>query len=196
MALAQLDVYNITLTKLGQDRASSTSEDVEQVRVLNALWAEAVDWTLADHPWKFAILRAELAADVTPPAWGWSRAFSLPEPCLRLVQVGDTWAWYYEQAFEAFQLEGGKVLTDEGAPLRVRYVQRISTVGLWPVMFADAVAMRLAYRAAIKLTNSNAREQSCAADYDVAIRKAKRQSAIERPPNNVSQSDWLDARGG
>jgi hypothetical protein len=195
MALAQLDVFNIALTKLGQDRAASTSEDVEQVRVLNTLWAETVDWVLADHPWKFAIVRAELAALGTVPAWGWARQFQLPEPCMRLVQVGDSWAWYYAKDIDTFELEGGKIMTDEAAPLRVRYVERVSNVGLWPVMFADAVAMRMAYRGALKLTNSNAREQSCAADYDMAIRKAKRQSAIERPPRNVSQSDWLDVRG-
>jgi len=195
MALAQLDVYQLALTKLGQDRALSTSEDIEQVRALNAVYAGVVDWVLADHPWKFAITRAELAADVAAPAWGWARQFTLPEPCLRLVQVGDTWAWYYGKEFTAFELEGGKILTSEEAPLRVRYVQRVSNVGLWPVMFAEAVAMRLAFRCALKLTNSNAREESCIADYTLAVRTAKRQSAIERPPNLVNASDWLDARG-
>lgn len=196
MALSQLDVYNITLTKLGQDRAASVSEDVEQVRVLNSIWAATVDYVLADHPWKFAIIRAELPVLVGAPEWGWERHFALPEPCLRLVQVGDSWAWFYEKALDVFELEGGRILTSEAAPLRVRYVQRVSNVGLWPTMFADAVAMRLAYRSAVKLTNSNAREKSCAADYEMAVRTAKRQSAIERPPRNVSQSDWLESRGG
>jgi hypothetical protein len=92
VALSQLDVYQIALTKLGQDRAASTSEDVEQVRVLNALWVAVVDWCLADHPWKFAIKRAELAALVTVPTFGWSVEYAIPEPALRMVQVGEEWA--------------------------------------------------------------------------------------------------------
>lgn len=190
----QVQVINLALTKLGQDRAISMNDDTEAVRVMRSLWDITVDCVLAAYPWKFAILRTELAALAAAPAYGWSLQYALPESCLRLVQVGDEWA-FYTQAPATFELEGGRILTNQGAPLRVRYVQRLANVGLWPALFARTVAMQLAADAAEKLTGSNAKFESAMAALEIAVNEAKRQNAIERPPQRLPDGDWLAARG-
>jgi hypothetical protein len=194
MALSQVQVVNLALTKLGQDRVTSISDDVEQARVMRSLWDMTRDAVLASYPWKFAIVSAELPALAdAPTASDWTLQYELPETCLRLVQVGNSSA-FYSRSTETFSLQGGLILTDEPAPLRVRYVSRVESVGLWPVLFGRAVAMQLACDAAEKLTNSSAKYENCLQAFVIAIREARRQNAIERPPQGVDDSDWLSAR--
>jgi hypothetical protein len=194
MALSQVQIVNLALTKLGQDRVIAITDDNEAARVMRSLWDITRDTLLAGFPWKFAIKRASLPALVEAPAGSdWSLQYALPEECLRLVQVGES-VNFYSTTFETFALEGGVILTNEPAPLFVRYVQRVENTGLWPVLFGQSMAMRLALDACEKLTTSNSKQQAAAMAYEVAIREAKRQSAIERPPQRQAESDWLASR--
>lgn len=194
MALSQVQIVNLALTTLGQDRVTDISDDVEVARVMRSLWDFTRDAVLAAYPWKFAIVSADLPAlSTAPTASDWSRQYELPESCLRLVQVGT--AAFYTRSSEVFALQGGLILTDEAAPLRVRYVSRVDAVGLWPVLFGRTVAMQLACDACEKLTNSSAKFENCMRAFAMSVREARRQNAIERPPQGVDGSDWLSARG-
>lgn len=196
MALSQVQIVNVALTDIGQDRVISINDDNEAARVMRAIWDMTRDSLLAAHPWKFAIKRATLPALADAPlGTTWVRQFALPEECLRLVQVGETATWYYSPTYETFALEGGAILTNEGAPLFVRYVQRVENTGLWPVLFGQAMAKALGMGAVEKLTNSSAKKQAAMVGYDQAIREARRQSAIERPPQQQASSDWIASRG-
>lgn len=194
MALSQTEIVNLALTRLGQDRVISISDDVEAARVMRSLWDFTRDAVLAGYPWKFAIKRTSLPALATAPAYGWARQFTVPEECLRLVQVGDDYV-FYTGMLETFQLEGGVIMTDEAAPLRLRYVERVTNVGLWPVLFGRVVAMQLAIDACEKLTTSSAKQGVLNEAYALAVAQARKQSAIERPPQRADNSDWLNARG-
>lgn len=199
MATSQVQVVNLALTKLGQDRVISISDDVEAARVIRSLWDLTVDVALADYPWKFATLRTTLPALADAPPFGWSLQYLLPDSCLRLIQVSDDWV-FYTQDTPFFALEGGAdggqyILTNEAAPLQVRYVQRVTNVGLWPPLFARSVAMMLAADASEKLTQSTTKGEKAVEEYALTIKKAMRQSAIELPPAQLPESSWLAARG-
>lgn len=194
MAFSEVSIVNLALTLLGQDRVISVSDDVESARVMRSLWDGTRDMVMAAHPWKFAIKRTALPALAAAPAFGWSLEYALPEECLRLVQVGDDWT-FYESTAAWFALEGGSILTDQPAPLRVRYVRRITNTGLWPPLFCRVVSLQLALDACEKLTNSTAKLERLGVGYTSAVREAKRQNAIERPPLRADRSDWLAARG-
>ena len=194
MALSQTEIVNLALTRLGQDRVISIIDDVEAARVMRSLWDFTRDTVLAGYPWKFAIKRTSLPALADAPAYGWARQFTVPEECLRLVQVGDDYVFYTGMR-ETFQLEGGVIMTDEAAPLQLRYVQRVTNVGLWPVLFGRVVAMQLAIDACEKLTSSSAKQGVLNEAYALAVAQARKQSAIERPPQRADNSDWLNARG-
>lgn len=191
---SQTDVVNLTLTKLGQDRVININDDTEPARVIRANWDLALDYLLSSHPWKFAIVRAELAALAAPPLNTWSLQYRLPEDCLKLVQVSTDWI-FYSTDVPTFELEGGMILTDEGAPLPVRYVTRITNTGLWPPQFARTMAMQLAADCCEKLTGSNTKGEKALVELERTIITAKRMSAIERPPQRPNESSWLRARG-
>ena len=194
MALSQTEIVNLALTRLGQDRVISINDDVEAARVMRSLWDFTRDAVLASYPWKFANKRTSLPALAAAPDYGWARQFTVPEECMRLVQVGDDYV-FYTGLLETFQLEGGVIMTDEAAPLRLRYVERVTNVGLWPVLFGRVVALQLAIDACEKLTTSSAKQGALNEAYALAVAQARKQSAIERPPQRVDHSDWLNARG-
>jgi len=195
MALSQVQIVNLALTKLGQDRVVAITDDTEAARVMRSMWDMTLDTTLASFPWKFAIKRVELAALADAPlGTEWTLQYALPDECLRLVQVGEDWA-FYSPTVQSFALEGGVILTNEAAPLFVRYVQRITNVGLWPPLFGRVMAMQLAADASEKLTTSNSKFEAAMVALEVAVKEARRQNAIERPPVTLADSDWLAARG-
>lgn len=191
---SQTEVVNLALTKLGQDRVINIDDDTEPGRVMRALWSMALDSLLSAHPWKFAIVRAELAALADAPLNQWSLQYQLPEACLKLVQVSSDWVFYVMDV-QTFELEGGRILTDEAAPLPVRYVQRSPTVGTWPALFARTMAMQLAADACEKLTGSNTKAERALVELDQTIKLAKQMNAIERPPQRRPETSWLRARG-
>lgn len=200
MSASQISVYNLALTKLGQDRVSSASENVESARVISSLWDLARDAVLARHPWRFAIVRDSLPAISTAPAFGFSSAYVLPEKCLRLVQVSESWVFYAAET-EFYTIESAPdgsgyraILTDEGAPLSVRYVTRVENVGLWPALFCRAMAMQLALDAREKIA-PNVNAQDIGAEYELSVRQAKQQNGIEMPPTRPIESTWLSSRG-
>lgn len=196
MAQSAPGIFNLALTELGQDGCTSIDDDIERVRVLRRNWEFVRDAVLAEHPWKFAIKRAELAALASEPLFGWSLQYALPEACLKVVQVGDEWAFYSaDNELETFAMEGGRVLTDIEAPLQIRYVERKENVGEWPVLFGQAVAYKLASVCAKKITGSNTEAERVMGLYQLHVRTAKRHSAIERPPQHLRDGSWLDARG-
>lgn len=108
--------------------------------------------------------------------------------------MGEAWS-FYEPDLEVFNVEGGKILTNESSPLFIRYVQRVTNTGLYPAQFARVVAMQLAMDACEKITNSSAKLQQIEQAYAMAVLQAKRQNAIERPPQRLVDSDWIAARG-
>lgn len=191
----QVEIYNLALTRLGHDRLISPSDAVEAAYVLESIWPMTRDSVLASYPWRFAIKRTSLAALATAPVGTeWTLQYTLPDECLRIVQVGEAWS-FYEPDLEIFNVEGGKILTNESAPLFIRYVQRVTNTGLYPAQFARVVAMQLAMDACEKITNSSAKLQQIEQAYGMAVLQAKRQNAIERPPQRLVDSDWIAARG-
>ncbi len=194
---SSVQICNLALTKLGAARITSLQDNTKQARALNAIFEQVRDAELAAHPWSFAIKRAEIPASSTAPAFGWAYAYPLPSDYIKLVQVGDTFAFYDSGDDGAlFDVEGGAVVTDEGSPLQIRYVYRVTNSGLFPALFDQSFACRLAAEVAEELTQNLSKRQQAWEERTQAIREAKRANMIERPPQRVGDLSWVRALTG
>lgn len=187
---SQVDICNQALTKVGAARITSLSDGSKQANALNAIYDVKRDVELAAHPWTFAMTRAQLPASATAPLFGWARSFQLPAQFLRMVEVGEDWVFYEGPTGPLFAIEGGAILTDEAAPLNVRYVQRITNAGQYPPLFVEALACRLAAEVCEPLTQSLSKREQAWREYKEAIREARRSNAIVLPPQKPPPSSW------
>ena len=150
------------------------------------------DELLAEHPWNFAIRRAELAASVTVPQ-DWQRAFELPGDLIRWLPWAET-----QCDWRRCEREGAFLLSDADAPLPIRYIARIEDPSLWSPGFTAAIAAKLAMEIAPTVTGSDGIDTKMANRLLDAIARGKRQDGMEtgdRRRAGQASSSWLAARG-
>lgn len=196
---SDVDLVNRALTKIGAQRITSLSDDIEAARTAASLFDIVRDAELRARNWNFAMARASLAALLTTPAWGFDLEYQLPSDCLRVVQVdeylhGNSLTNYREVSEAAYQIEGRKILTNLAAPLPIRYVSRVTDTGTWDSAFAEAFACRLAAEMAERLTASLPKRDAAWSEYMRAVKEAARGDSIENPPEPLPDNSWITAR--
>ena len=190
---SQTRIVNRALALLGSaQRVSSITEPSGAAVTALALFDDARDATLAEHPWNFAIRRSSLAANVTAPAFGYAYSFALPGDCLRWLP----WAAQSDD-FRRCEQEGGALLADTPGPLNIRYIARIEDVALWSAGFTEAVAWKLAAEMAEPITADAGVGNKMLQGWDTALRKAKRSDAMatgDRARDLSATSNWIGTR--
>jgi len=187
---------NYALSKLGEEPVLLLTDDTKPARLLNRIFDQVRDAELRRSRWKFSLMRAQLVALVDAPNWGFSKQYPLPSDFLGLVQVNDFYVRPMSKQRAPWALEGGLLLTDLPAPLKIRYVARITNTGLFDPLFVEALACKLAMEAAETLTQSETKRARAADEYKFALSEAQRQDAIETTPDEMPWGSWLDAREG
>jgi hypothetical protein len=193
---SQVEICNNALTKLGSQRITSMADNTRNAQTLSAIWDLKRDAELASQPWTFAIKRARLASSTTAPVFGWAYSYPLPSDYLALVQVGEDYTFYNSDAGALFDVEGGAILTNQSAPLDIRYVSRVTNTGLYPALFSEALACRLAAEGCEAITQNLSKRQAAWDERKQALREARRVNAIEQPPKRPPDSGWVQAMTG
>lgn len=191
---SKVSIANRALTKLGADRILLLTDETQQARVMNSMFDDVRDAEIRRHHWKFAIRRAQLTALVDVPLWGYAYQYPLPADFLALVQVNDVYVRSLKKGTAPWSVEGGNILTDLVAPLKMRYVARIDNPGTYDPLFVEALACKLAWEAAEALTQSSSKKQAVQEEYQFAMAEAKRLDAMENPPDELPWGSWLDSR--
>jgi len=196
---SDVEICNLALTKLGQQRILTMLDNVKAARSLNAIYAMERDSELRAHHWSFALARATLAALTAVPTFGYNHAFQLPSDFLRLIQAGDfspggNRVIGVVSDGSDYRIEGPAILTDIPAPLHIRYMRKITDPTLFDPCFVKAFACRLAMELAEDLTQVANKRQLAAAEYKQAIIDAIRANAIELPPDPLPDGSWALSR--
>lgn len=196
---SQVQIANRALTKVGEARILSLSDDLEAARAISSVWDVLRDAEFRIRNWNFTITRASLPALAATPDWGYAYQYQLPSDCIRVVQVdeyfpGPSMSDYRNSSEAQYQIERGKILTDLGAPLKIRYIARVEDTGLWDALFVEVFACRLAVEIAERLTQSGTKRDFAWKEYNEAVRVAVRSDAVENPPEPLPDDSWLLSR--
>lgn len=196
---SQVELANRALTKVGAARILSLTDDLESARTINAVWDSLRDAELRKRNWNFAIQRDSLAALASAPDWGFSYQYQLPADCLRVIQAGEYFPGvsltdYRGVSESMWKVEGGRILTDLGAPLAIRYISRVTDCQTWDALFAEYFACRLAVELCERLTQSNTKKEMLIGEAKMALREASGSGAIENPPEPIQDTAWTVAR--
>lgn len=189
-ASSVVQICNNALQKLGATRITAIDEDSRNARACNATYEGTKQAELRAHVWNFAIKRAELAADSEAPAWGRANAFTLPSDFLRLLPP------YPEDNLNStdWQIEGKKILTDDDAPIYIRYIYNVTDPNEMDALFLDMLSIKLAYDICEEITQSNTKKASLLEDYKDALSEARRINAIENISAKPPEDEWITVR--
>jgi hypothetical protein len=185
-----VDVCNRALQKLGADRIISLTQDSVSARACNLAYEPVRDAELRLHPWNFAISRAQLAADATAPEYGYDYSYTLPSDCLRVLTNDPNEAAYPTD----WKIEGRKILTNDAAPLQIRYITRITDTTKYDALFNEMLSCKLAMEMCEELTQSNSKRQLAAEEYKQTTREARKMNAFENIPAEQATDSWLTTR--
>ena len=191
-ALSITDIANMALDYLDEAPLTSIDDGTSVAR-----WMKRNFWPMAwglmrKHPWNFAITRAALAEDAVPPLFGWSHAYSLPADCLRVLPpTADS---SEDGTPVPYKVEGQDILTDQPAPMQLRYIRRIDNTGLFDNQFCDALAAALAQKAAHFITGKQSYAQTLAQVFAGLMSAAQLIDALAGTAEAPVDDDWLNAR--
>lgn len=200
---SSVEIANRALTKLGEARILSLSDDTKAARTINSMFDIVRDAELRRNNWNFAVKRDALAASSTDPAWGFDNAFPLPADFLRLLDIDGAWravglvdySAYDNGIFRIENVGGSKcIVTDLAAPLSIRYTAKVTDPALMDSAFVEAFACRLAMEACETLTQSNAKRQLAMQEYIDSINSAIAANAVENPPSALADDSWIMSR--
>lgn len=201
MVSSKVDVCNLALSLLNVAPISSIDNPETDTEELCALWYDQTrKEALRRHSWNFAIKRKVLAANNEAPAFGYSKAFNLPDDYIRLIQVTET-DGYLDSPLAAtrYAVEDGKLLIGQyadssGSSLRLVYVSDFKTVAQMDASFIDYLAVLLAQKIAYQVTQSNTTIERCDALMEKAESRARSMDGQENPPRRVERSRARNAR--
>jgi hypothetical protein len=196
MASSEVQIANRALTKLGDKRILSLTQDDPAGRVMNSIYAPVRDAELRRARWKFALKRDQLTADVAAPLWGQTYQYQLPTDYLAMVQVGEFYVRPSSKERGPWQIEGRKLLTDMPPQLSVRYIYKCEDTSLFDPLFVECLACKMAYEACEALTQSNTKKADALTAYKFAMDEAMRADALEIPPEEYPWGSWLESREG
>jgi hypothetical protein len=192
MATSEVSICNLALQKLGAARIVSMSENSRNAKTVNACYEALRDTELRKYLWNFAKRRASLAASSTAPAFTFAHAFPVPADSLRVIKpVRLGLDWTIEQH------DGGvAILTNDGAPLQIRYLARVTNPALFDPSFVEMLACKIAWHCCEDITQSNTKKAALTEEYNVHRADARRTNAFELPSLEEPEDSWLAARQG
>lgn len=191
---SQTSMCNGALVHLGESgRIGSINDGSPLAKTFLAVWDQARDEVLVDHPWNFAVKREALAAsaDFVPQGSQYATAYELPRDCLRWLP----WRQGHPDYFSGEQ-EGNFILSNADAPI-ARYIGQVENVLNWSVGFRTAMTAKLAAKTAKAITGQSRMVDKMEALYETELSKGKRQDGAatgERSRQLSAQSSWLGAR--
>ena len=190
MAISEVAIANLALQKLGAARIVSLTEDSRNARTINSCYEFMRDRELRANAWNFAIKRASLAASSTAPTFDFDRAFPVPADFLRLLPPPILYLdWTIEN-----HLGSPAILTNDTAPLEIRYIARITDPTKFDTIFIDMLACKIAWHCCEEITQSNTKKAEIQKEYTDSKNDAKKINAFEKIEEPGPEDPWVAAR--
>ena len=197
----QIQIANRGLQILGYQPISSIQENSRGARAMNRAYQPVLLSELRQNIWRFAVKRIQLAAATTQPIFGPANYYPLPGDFIMLAPQDtntDTIGFSGSSAPRDWQIEnfgnGIAIISDDQAPIDVRYISSALTESMFDVSFAEAFAASLAMETCEELTQSNTKIATCERFYDKAIQQARKRNSFEVHPAQQPTDSYIRAR--
>lgn len=189
-------IVNVALRRIGVTRVASLENDTQnEARVARDIYDEKRRALLNLHNWKFATKRAQLTAEVTAPAFGWTFMHEVPDDFIRLISVSST---EDDNGAAPYKLEAvtghDRVILANFDPAYLRYVFDLQDANTFSPAFRDLLAYAITPDLAAGLNRSISKEQFNDQRYKSLLGRARAIDGMEDFPDRMQEGDWIGVR--
>ena len=190
-----VEICNSALNSLGAANITALTEDSRNARLCNQRYEPIRDAIFRTHYWNCLIKRVELAADSDAPAYEYTKQYTLPSDCIRIMQIGGfhNGSSSMLDNGQTFKVEGRKIVTDE-PEIFLTYLAKITDPQQYDTLLIETIAARLAAELCYAVTQSNSLAQQLEAIYQSKLREARFVDATEGTPYDVDASTFINSR--
>lgn len=184
---SKVGICNIGLIALGEDPIASLDDNRKAAILCKGRYDQIRRALLRSHPWNFAKRYARLAANTTPPLFGYANAYALPSDALRVLLLPDNELAKYE-------VVGRDLYTDEGAPLNVVYIADVEDPHAMDSQFVDVLGLTIGGELGEAITQSPQKAVKCFGLATAKLSEGRLSVAQENSPVEYGGDVWLSAR--
>lgn len=190
---SRVDVYNQVRTLLREAKViASILDDNKLVDLLNTHWDVCRDALLRQDYWTFARRRALLSADATAPEFGWTYRYLRLPTDMRLIGFTDQGS--QKLITIPHELEGRYILTDQSAPLKVKYITSDASVSEYDPLFVQLLSIDLGMRVAGSLTGKVTHIEILSQMRQGASEMASRINSLEQEDDYAEPDQLTESR--
>lgn len=184
----ETSIANAALILLGEHRIDSLNEGGKTANLIAEQFVELRDQLLRYVPWGFATQRASLAADAERPAWGFGFSYTLPNNCLRLIEVDS-------EIRQPYRVEGRSVVTDIHPPLKIVYTAEVEDITKMDVLYRETLAAYIASELAEAITGSSEKMRQVYGIFRSRLEQAQAANGQEHSTRVAEHSEHIVSRG-
>ena len=178
MSRSIVDICNVGLGMVGEQRIDSLAEDSTNARLCNTFYNSVVDEVLCMHDWGCGKHTKVVTADATYDAddydYGYAYRYPLPANpyCLHIRKYNDGETEYDKQ---------GRFLYSDNDGCELIYTKRITDTNEFDSLLADAISVHLAIKLSFPLMQDKTiRDELIEYLYKVVLLTAKQGDASEK----------------
>lgn len=191
-SISKTDICNIALDLLRAEPISDIGDDDPNAQLCSRQFPNALDELLELHNWNFATRRTALPMMSEAPSHGWSYQYLKPGDCLRVLPLRKNDA--FNGDLIPYIVEDDKILTNETAPLKLRYIYRNEAFGRWQQTAVTALGYLLASKIAHGLTGKNSSVEMAVGLFDNQFAVAKRLDGMQGTAEEAFHDDVISVR--
>ncbi len=172
----KIQIISNAMVLIGANPISSLSEGTEGL-VGTALYEASYEDILANHSWRFATKKVQLARLTESPLNEFSYQYQLPTDNITVEK---------EQNLTDYEIYGDKLYSNS-PEVFIDYRYRVDET-LLPSYFVKTLEFFLAAQFAIPITDNSQRAQTMEGLYERSLRRAKFTDSSSRPQNAIQDS--------
>jgi hypothetical protein len=182
---SEVDICNLALNEIGESQIIDLTEASKAARLCNLVYSDTRDAVLREHPWNFAIKRAELARLTTDPIFDFDAQFQLPSDCLRVIRTDDD--------LDPYRIEGERLLSVNDS-VKIEYISRVEDTTKFDPLFVETLSVRIGAKLAYNLSDNNTLTQLLEQKYRDRVKQARSMDGQEGIPRSTDADLWINSR--
>lgn len=193
----QLALYNQALRLVGETQLTSLTQSRPERYALDAVWNEdPIKQMLEEAQWTFATRTLEWNYDSSVTTdYGFQYAFTKPSNYVRSVAICSD--EFFSEPLVNFSDENNYWFCDYET-IYIKYVSDGDQFGrdysLWPELFRNCVALKMAKELAYSLTKSESLTDRLNREHKQYIKDAKSLDAMNQPTRFMPAGGWTRSR--